>query len=204
MNANVHTPVGLATASGVALLVPAMNGTDKITLTLGLGCAVIGALIPDIDANNDSKAKQEFRKVISYLSIFSIATVSYAMHTGRLQELASNFMHSIHGVGALLFLIACVIGYVSSHRTFTHWLLGLICFTVPFMMMTNFTLGLWFGVGMLSHQVLDMLDKRRITWLYPLPTNFTIYVFKANGKVSKLFEFISTMLACMFVFLLLQ
>lgn len=71
------------------------------------------------------------------------------------------------------------------------------------MMMTNFTLGLWFGVGMLSHQVLDMLDKRRITWLYPLHINFTIYAFKANGKVSKLFEFISTMLACMFVFFLL-
>ena len=66
MNANVHTPVGLATVSGVALLVPAMSGTDKITLTLGLGCAVIGALIPDIDANNDSKAKQEFRKVMSF------------------------------------------------------------------------------------------------------------------------------------------
>lgn len=204
MNANVHTPVGLAIASGVALLVPAMNGADKITLTLGLGCAVIGALIPDIDANNDSKAKQEFRKVMSYLGIFSIATVGYAVRTGRFQEMASNLMHSIHGVGALLFLIACIVGYISSHRTFTHWLLGLVCFTVPFMMMTNFTLGFWFGVGVLSHQVLDMLDKRRITWLYPLPINFTIYAFKANGKVSKLFEFVSTILACIFVFLLLQ
>lgn len=204
MNANVHTPVGLATASGVALLVPAMNGTDKITLTLGLGYAVIGALIPDIDANNDSKAKQEFRKVMSYLGIFSIATVGYAVRTGRFQEMASNLMHSIHGVGALLFLIACIVGYISPHRTFTHWLLGLVCFTVPFMIMTNFTLGLWFGVGMLSHQVLDMLDKRRITWLYPLPINFTIYAFKANSKASKLFEFVSTMLACIFIFLLLQ
>lgn len=70
-----------------------MNGTDKITLTLGLGCAVIGALIPDIDANNDSKAKQEFRKVMSYLGIFSMATVGYAVRTGRFQEMASNLMH---------------------------------------------------------------------------------------------------------------
>lgn len=204
MNANVHTSVGLATASGVALLVSAMNGSDKVTLTLGLGCAVVGALIPDIDANGDSKAKIEFRKVISLLGIFGVATVGYALTTGRLQGIASSFFHSIHGVGALLFLIACIVGYNTPHRTFTHWLIGLICFTVPFMMMTNITLGLWFGVGMLSHQCIDMLNKKKITWLYPLPFDFARYVCKASSSLSTAIGSIATILACIFIFLLLK
>lgn len=97
MNANVHTSVGLATTTGIALLVPAMNGSDKVTLTLGLGCAIVGALIPDIDANGDSRAKIEFRRAMSLLSIFGVATVGYALTTGKLQEIASSFFHSMHG-----------------------------------------------------------------------------------------------------------
>lgn len=204
MNANVHTSVGLVTASGVALLVPAMNGSDKVTLTLGLGCAIVGALIPDIDANGDSKAKIEFRKVMSLLSIFGVATVGYALTTGRLQEIASSFFHSIHGVGALLFLIACIVGYNTPHRTFTHWLIGLVCFTIPFIMMTNITLGLWFWVGMLSHQCIDMLNKKKITWLYPLPIDFARYICKASSGLSTAIGSVSTILAYIFVFLLLK
>lgn len=204
MNANVHTPIGLATASGIALLVPAMGGHDKVTLTLGLGCAVVGALVPDIDANGDSKAKIEFRKVISLLGLFSITTVGYAVSTGRLQEIASSFFHSMHGVGALLFLIVCIVGYVTPHRTFTHWLIGLICFTVPFIMMTNATLGVWFGVGMLSHQLADMLNKKKITWLYPLPIDFARYICKASSRLSTLIGSIATVLACIFIILLIK
>ena len=204
MNANVHTSIGLATASGIALLAPTMNGHDKITLGLGLGCAVVGALIPDIDANGESKAKIEFRKVMSLLGIFGIATVGYAITTGRLQEIASSFFHSMHGVGALFFLIACIVGYNTPHRNFTHWLIGLICFTIPFIMMTNITLGLWFGVGMLSHQVIDMLNKKKITWLYPLPIDFARYICRASSGLSTAIGSVSAILACLFVFLLVK
>lgn len=204
MNANVHISIGLATASGIALLAPTMNGHDKIILGLGLGCAVVGALIPDIDANGDSKAKIEFRKVMSLLGIFGIATVGYAITTGRLQEIASSFFHSIHGVGVLLFLITCIVGYNTPHRTFTHWLIGLICFTVPFIMMTNITLGLWFGVGMLSHQVIDMLNKKKITWLFPLPIDFARYICKASSRLSTIIGSIATVLACIFIILLIK
>lgn len=204
MNANVHTSIGLATASGIALLAPIMNGHDKITLGLGFGCAIVGALIPDIDANGDSKAKIEFRKVMSLLSIFGIVTVGYALTTGRLQEIASSFFHSMHGVGALLFLIACIIGYNTPHRTFTHWLIGLVCFTVPFILMTNITLGIWFGIGMLSHQVIDMLNKKKITWLFPLPIDFARYICKASSRLSTIIGSIATVLACIFIILLIK
>lgn len=204
MNANVHTSVGLATSTGLALLVPAMQANDKVTLTLGIGCAVVGALIPDIDANGESKAKKEFRQMTSYLSIFAIATVGYAIMRGSVSELISSLFSSVHGLGALAFLVFCIVGYKSDHRTFTHRLIGLICFTVSFMMMTSFTLGLWFGAGMLSHQVIDMLNKRKITWLYPLPIDFARYICKADSKMSSAIGVVCSGLFLIFTYLIFR
>lgn len=204
MNANVHTSVGLATSTGLALLVPAMQANDKTVLTLGIGCAVVGALIPDIDANGESKAKREFRQILTFLAVFSSGTLFYSAYVGGLDKLIYSLFHSIHGIGSLAFLIFCIIGYKSDHRKFTHWLIGLICFTVSFMMMTNFTLGLWFGAGMLSHQVIDMLNKRKITWLYPLPIDFARYICKADSKLSSAIGVICSVLFLLFTYLIFR
>lgn len=202
MNANVHESVGIAVASGVALLVPAMNGYNRTTLCLGLGCAMVGALIPDIDANGNSKAKLKFMEMMTSLGLFSVVTIGYALYKGNLQEILSSLFHSVHGIGALLFIIACIVGYNTPHRTFTHWLIGLVCFTFPFILMTNITLGLWFGVGMLSHQVIDMLNKKKITWLFPLPIDFARYICRSSSHLSSAIGVISTVLACIFIILL--
>lgn len=203
MNANVHTNVGLASATGVALLVPMMQCDSPLEYSICGGCAVIGALIPDIDANGESKAKKEFRKMMSYLSLFVLATVGFAVYNGTLQEMISSFLSSARGIGLIALLIFCVIGYMSDHRKFTHWLIGLICFTVSFTVMTDLRLGLWFGVGMLSHQVIDMLNKRKITWLYPLPIDFSRYICYASSTMSNIIGGVSLVLACVFAIMLI-
>lgn len=203
MNANVHTSVGLATTTGVALLVPAMQCENPLEYSLCLGCAVIGALIPDIDANGESKAKKEFRKIMSYLILASVAIIGLSYMNGTLIDLLKSFTSSIRGIGLIAFIVCCIIGYKSDHRKFTHYLIGLICFTVPFIMMTDLRLGLWFGVGMLSHQVIDMLNKRKIQWLYPLPFDFARYICKASSTLSSVIGVASTGLACIFGYLLI-
>lgn len=204
MNANVHTGVGIASATGVALLVPAMQCDTAINYSLYLGCAVIGALLPDIDANGESKAKKSFKNMMSCLIVFSCFTVIYGLHSGILDSMLSDLFSSTHGVGALLFIVMCVIGYKTPHRTFTHWLIGLICFTFSFMLMTDLKMTLWFGVGMLSHQLIDMLNKRKIQWLYPLPFDFAMYVCKASSKLSNAIGTVSYCLTFVFLSLLIR
>lgn len=203
MNANVHTNVGLATATGVALLVPMMQCENPLEYSVCAGCAVIGALISDIDANGESKAKKEFRRIISYLVIFTLATLGFAVYSGTLDKIIYSFLSSVRGIGLIGFLVCCVIGYMSDHRKFTHWLIGLICFTVSFTIMTDLKLGVWFGVGMLSHQVIDMLNKRKITWLYPLKLDFTRYICYASSGLSNVIGGISFCLVCLFAYMLL-
>ena len=198
MNANVHMSVGLATATGLALVTPVMQCSKPMDYAVCLGCAVIGSIIPDIDANGESKAKKEFRKFMGCLLLISLV-VTYLAHTsGNLSTLVGSLSTSNKFIGLVLFVVCCLIGYKSDHRKFTHWLIGLVCFTVPFIMMTNLRLGLWFGAGVLSHQLIDMLNKRKIQWLYPLPIDFARYICKASSTMSNVIGGISIVLACVF------
>ena len=198
MNANVHTSVGLATATGVALVVPMMQCKSIADYSLCLGCAVIGSLLPDIDANGESKAKKEFRHAMSFLTVVAVYLIYSAYTSGTLLSKISEYIHSIRGIGAIAFLIFCVMGYLSSHREFTHYLVGLVCFTVSFMMLTDVKLGIWFGVGFLSHQLIDMLNKKKIKWLYPLPYDFARYICKAQSSLSSAIGVVSICLFALF------
>lgn len=57
---------------------------------------------------------------------------------------------------------------------------------------------------MLSHQCIDMLNKKKITWLYPLPFDFARYICKASSGLSTAIGLVCTILACIFIFLLLK
>jgi len=198
LNANVHTSVGLATATGVALVVPMMQCKSIVDYSLCLGCAVIGSLLPDIDANGESKAKKEFRHAMSFLTVVAVYLIYSAYMSGTLSSKISEYIHSIRGIGAIAFLIFCVMGYLSSHREFTHYLVGLVCFTASFMMLTDVKLGIWFGVGFLSHQLVDMLNKKKIKWLYPLPYDFARYICKAQSRLSSAIGVVSVFLFALF------
>lgn len=202
MNANVHTSVGLATTTGLALLIPSMQYESPLGYSVCLGCAVVGSLIPDIDANGESRAKRGFQGTMCFLILLTIALSVVSYTSGTLTDLLSSFLSSLRGIGFLLFTLVCIIGYKTSHRTFTHWLIGLICFTIPFIMMTDLRLGLWFGCGMLSHQLIDMLNKKKITWLYPLHIDFTRYICKASSTLSSIIGVIATILTCVFGYML--
>lgn len=204
MNANVHIPVGIAATTGMALAIPVLQCNSISQYAIYLGSATIGAIISDIDANGESTAKKEFRKIM-HIMILATSIILIANYlNGTLEHTVISFITSIKGIGLLGFLTCCIIGYKSNHREFTHQLIGLLCFSICLIMFTNIKLGLWFGIGMLSHQWIDMLNKKKILWLYPLKINFTRYICKSSSKLSEIIGVISTILACIFLILLIK
>lgn len=208
MNANVHTTVGLATATGVALLVPTMQCDSIAKYSLCMGCAVIGALLPDIDANGLSKAKVNFLLFMHCLSVITFCSVVFFMIYFNSSNEAfitsiTNYLISRHSVFFIWFIMLCIFGYRSKHRGFTHQFIGLISFTATFMLFTNVKLGLWFGVGFLSHQLIDMLNMKKIAWLYPLPMDFSLYLCKASGVLSKCIGVFGKFLYILFAIILI-
>lgn len=192
-------PIGTASALAVSMFVPMMQYQkgDVVGIGTGLACALAGSLLPDIDCNGESKAKREFRKILP-VSLFCIGLSIYEELTG------DGIMPFRILVGAIILVITCLFGYTTSHRGFTHQLNGLVCFVTGGVLLLEMKLGLWFGIGVLSHQIADMCNKGKILWLKPLCNiDFARYWFKADSFQAKVLGIVSTIITIILVFIAL-
>lgn len=190
MNSEVHIPIGLAAAGVVSLFLPVMQ-PDSMEAGISVAvCGTVGALTPDIDANGNSKMKREFRKFM----LIIVMAVFLGARYGEPLNILSGF--GVWNVVGLVALIGCYIyGYMTKHRGFTHELRGLIAFCVPAFLLLGAQEGLWFLLGLLSHQFADMCNYGKIHWLNPVPVyrevNFSRGWFKGSSLQSQLIGLIS-------------
>lgn len=198
MNGEVHMCVGAATATGMACLIPQMTTGDTGTIILGVGTALIGALLPDIDANGESKIKKQFRKFMSFLAVALVASVAYGYASGTLGKMLQQASASKAVFGFILCIVLCIAGYRSPHRGFTHQLIGLLAFTFAWLLMFGYPLTYWFFFGYLSHQLIDFLNKKPIQWLYPLPGKVMLGWCYADSSMARAIGFVSLILAILF------
>lgn len=173
MNSNVHIPVGIALSLTASMALPVMQPDTMPEMLLGLSLATIGSVIPDIDINKKGEGMLKCAKTT--LSMICTLTL------GAVYEL--NY---INIPCFAIVVVSLIIGLFSSHRRFTHWLVGLFTFNVGVIGVVGFKIGLWFFFGMLSHQLLDMLNKKEVQWLYPLKLDFSRYLVSSDSKISKL------------------
>ena len=194
MNGEVHIPIGLATAGVISLAVPLMQPHSMEMAAGVVICGSIGALTPDIDANGDSKAKQNFRKFILLLVI--------AIFVGKYYGVAQ--MPTLKGwnlIGGIGLFICYLYGYTRKHRHFTHELRGLIIFSIPSFLCLGLCNGLWFFIGMLSHQISDMCNHGKILWLYPIKKekNFSRGWFSGSSAAAEIIGMIAWLFVLMIV-----
>lgn len=202
MNGEVHMAVGTAAATGMALVLPQMQASDMKMLGLGIGCAIIGALMPDIDANGESKIKKQFRKTLTFLACGLVATIVYGYSTGSLDSIVNQFLHTRAFFGLAGFLVLSIIGYMSGHRQFTHWLLACVLFTTCWYIMFGQTFAIWFGLGYLSHILIDLLNKKPIKLFFPLPLKVMFGICYADSALAKAIGGICTGLTVVFIYML--
>lgn len=196
MNAEVHTSVGVVTAAGLSLAIPVMRADSIPTLAICTGCAMLGSILPDIDANGDSVAKKQFKKIMSFITLILVTAIFYYWKLGELSKLVDTILTPNRGWFMVLFLVLCLVGYNTNHRMFTHWLVGLLSFSIAFTLMVgSIQYGLWFGSAFLSHQLIDCLNKKKIYWLYPLKIDFARYICYASSKTSSIIGCIAGLLA---------
>lgn len=193
MNGEVHLPIGLAAAGVVSLVVPVMQ-PDSFEAVLSAGvCAAVGALTPDIDANGDSKMKKEFRKFMS-LMVFAVAAGVWCGNPGRVL----SGLEWWNAAGFILLVGCYIYGYTTKHRSFTHELRGFLAFSVPAFLFLGARDGMWFCVGLLSHQFADMCNYGKIYWLAPFDKerSFSRGWFRGSSLQSQLVGMLSWLVFC--------
>ena len=77
----------------------------------------------------------------------------------------NSVMRAVFGV-ALMFIL-CWFGRKQPHRTFMHSILGVVTISLAsYLIFTE--VWIYMAIGMVSHILLDLLNKKKIMLLYPL------------------------------------
>lgn len=169
-------------------------------LLLCVGVSAVGGAICDIDVDGSIGSRQ--LKKISGFGIIILLILVVALLTGRAEF--SSVMTKDNSIvrtafGIVVMFILCWFGKNQPHRTFMHSILGVALITVSsYFIFTE--IWIYMLIGMASHIVLDLLNKKKIPLLYPLKKpKFAIGLCHADGVLNTVL-FYGFSIVCVFEF----
>lgn len=158
LKGKTHIMIGAAAGITIAVKYPIEKQMLFLTFT------TLGSLIPDIDHPRSTlnqkilPIKNKFFKEIFYLGV-GLGSI--------------YFSYKLNIKAFTLIGIALILTGLSSHRGFTHSLLGLLIYWAGIYYITNSVYNLsmahiGFAIGYMSHLVADMMTNKGIQLFYPL------------------------------------
>ncbi len=191
MTGKTHVAAGIA--AGLLCTLP-----DSVTeLSIAVGAGYFGGVISDLDIEG-SKAQKAYMNVLGS-AVLLLADIGVAEQFTNISILSylwqqASALHCITGI--LMLLILCVFGSTRKHRTFLHSLpaVALIGMAVHQILPAA---AIPVMAGMLSHILLDLLNKKKVSLLYPLRKfgRCSLHLCHANGIVDKLLCLLCSLLA---------
>lgn len=174
MLGNTHAAVGAA--SGLIVL-GGLASHSPVALVTGATLGAIGGLMPDLDSKH-AKA-------------VGLSSVLYLALQGAARNLTSSLAMSTTIAGLIALIVLVVIGLKSNHRGFTHSILALALFSTVTCLILGETWK-WFAIGYASHLVIDLLNKKGESLLFPLTTKVCLNLCKADGITNKVLGSLAT------------
>jgi putative membrane-bound metal-dependent hydrolase len=182
-------------AAGIAICRP----QTMPMLIAGAGLAAFGGTICDIDVETSDAHEQVDRMlVVAVIMVAAVVVMDFIFRVGIYRRLMANSNIARVIIGSLAFLMICAFGKEQSHRSFMHSFLALamlsICVYIIFPDMTPY-----FMVGFMSHMFIDVFNRKREKFFWPVGKGFCLHWCSANGIVNKILFYVSTMAVVLFV-----
>ncbi|MDO4648028.1 MAG: metal-dependent hydrolase [Eubacteriales bacterium] len=181
MQGKTHFFVGIA--ASLAICQP----QNFSMLVAGTGAAAVGSVICDIDAGSSS-AHHDADKIITVIiaAIASVIIVDMNFHIGIYEKILQKTEQTYLVTIALLFLVVCAFGKSTRHRTFMHSILALLVLSgMVFLVYAPMTP--YFSIAFLSHILLDLLNRRKVSLFWPAKKGVCVGFCKSNGFVNGIF-----------------
>lgn len=186
MDSNTHMAVGVASA--FLVLQPI---ADIKELALGTTLAIVGSLVSDIDIHT-SKANKVINKITWIIGFASISSLifDYFFNLGVYTDILNNIFIMKKIVAVSLFSVIIMFAKMTTHRSFSHSIMGVLAFYIPVTFIFG-EMSLYFLVGIISHIVIDLFNKKKVQLFYPLKKGFCFKLCYADGFVNKALFFVS-------------
>lgn len=172
-----HIAIGAATA--LVVTVPMTPRECAITVIGG----VIGGVVADNDILDNDYLGDALLGQLSAAGITAlILFLDFILNGGIINSMLAS--RGLLISGSVVFAILYFIGMTQPHRGFTHSLLALILYSVA-VGIIYVPLMVPFALGYFSHLVIDLLNKRGMTLLFPLKLKICLYLCYANKFANK-------------------
>ena len=188
MTANTHMSVAMAST----LLITKPQSIKELALCLGV--ASVGAVISDIDVST-SESHEALNKILRIVTIALIflVFVEYKWSVGIISSFKnnSNILRLILGISG--FLIICIFGKSQPHRSFMHSALAVVLLSISTYVIFPEAVK-YLIISISSHILIDMLNKKKVRILYPLPGGISLNLCPAQGFVNNIIFKIASLL----------
>lgn len=183
MMGKTHISVGVAAA---VCAVQPQSIPALLATTLG---AALGSITPDVDISSHTHRRDAVLARAMVVALVVAGLMADHALGAQLWAYISEIELSQQAFGLLGFGALCAIGHSTAHRSFTHSLCGLVLFSVALGLIVPLaTPGFVWGYA--SHLAVDLLNKKPLTILFPLPTSWSLGLARADGIANKALYFI--------------
>ena len=167
-------------AVGVAAALVAVGPTTPGDVVAALVGGSVGSLICDVDVKRSARRREVMRtSLVALVAVALVLVYDYRYQAGVCARIDENLgLNLVMGVLACTVLGAC--GTMTRHRTFTHSIVALACWSAALAQVCE-PLVLPFGVAMTSHLALDVLNKKGVRLLWPLRYDVCLGLCRSDG-----------------------
>lgn len=197
MTYKTHLMIGLATVSTSILIMQITEIQHLTPLQFGasLAISIIASALPDIDSRK-SKSREVANQLIGLLVIGLMIGIAYSVYKKIdlwKMETIKDTLSRFWAVFLLFFLLFA--GTKANHRHMTHSILYCAVLTLLVYNMTGTKyLAAAFGLSMLSHDLADLLNKKKVQLFWPVKGGFCLNLFKADSTFSNMIRAIATII----------
>ncbi len=188
MSGDTHAAVGVATALTGCALFPYLASGGVLTVATGTLVCIAGAWFPDLDLGR-SKGSKAMNKLLTILIPMLVLVLG-----GQSVGLWKLEQFGVRGTSLLFFCILLLIGVWSRtrpHREFTHSFLALVGTTLLVGLIFGKELWVWYGIGYLSHLLIDLLNGKGEALLWPMGERFCFKMCSASGVVNQILKYVA-------------
>jgi len=183
MMGKAHMGVGVAAA--LALLRP----TTPVACAAVVMGASLGSVVCDVDVRPNERAKDAFRwRMVALVLACALLAYDY-LHAGPVCAYLKGHVAREVASGIVGMIATTVLAALTSHRTFSHSLVALALWGESMKLLCE-PLAVPFVVGIASHVLLDLTNKKGIRLFWPLRNDFSLGLWKADGLANDLFALV--------------
>ena len=185
------THVACANLVSLSLIRPSSIGELLITI----GVSTLGGLLPDVDLKDSTSDKLFDRLMTSLITIIIMSIIINHYFNINLYNIIKEYNNIYNYIVCIcLFITMSYLGSKTSHRSFTHSLLGSFIYSAIISYSFNDKIVLIFFISYLSHIILDLLNKKGIELFYPLKIRLSLNLCEVKGTVNKILFIVSSIL----------